>query len=173
MAHKPIINFFVGADIEVEQYELSRSFLFEMLASMFPDAVRIMSNGFLLGRGGRDLIYPTVVNFLLMTVLGISIGAGIAYADEKNSQWFFWVRIIAATMAAVFSVGRVMLNSRKDKKLYIDAESKLKTSREDTHEIEDNKRQSKEQRGYGTFFSKDRESRGQTPRGLAPISPVF
>ncbi len=123
LAKDPIINLFLGANLPVDQYALTDSFLFYILLSLIPDSVRIVSGGIL--RGWGDLLLPTIMSLVLMTVLGVPAGLGLSYLTGDNMVSFMWVRMVAIFLAAGYNVFRFYQHMRNDKQLYQQGEDAL------------------------------------------------
>lgn len=124
LARKPVIELFLGSNISAQQDEMAQSLMLVTLLGLIPDTLRIVSGGIL--RGWGDLLYPTLMSLLLMTVVGVPVGAGISLATEKSILSIMWVRFVTILLSAAFNCYRFYQHNNNDKKLYMDGDNLLK-----------------------------------------------
>ena len=81
------------------------------------EAVRIVSGGIL--RGWQDLLFPTLMNILLMSVVGVTAGWAIGYyRDNESPLPMFWVRLAAIILSAAINCYRFAMHIKSDTQLY-------------------------------------------------------
>ncbi len=110
LGRHPLIKLFIGED---EQFNLAESFLFYTLVGLIPDSIRVISGGIL--RGWEDLLYPTIMSLLLMTVIGIPAGLVSAYLDDENTLFFLFFRIAATFLAATVNTCQFYQHTKEEK----------------------------------------------------------
>lgn len=125
------IPFFTGRSVSAEEYNLSETIMNIGLLGILPDAIRIMSSGLL--RGWQDLIFPTLVYILTVTIAAVSIGTLLSIVVyDNNPQPLFWARSICILLAVVANYYRFFwkhipndLNTYTQGKIAIDLFSAL------------------------------------------------
>lgn len=117
LAKQPICRLFLGSNITLHEEALAESILLWNLIGLLPDALRILSGGIL--RGWGDLLLPTIVSILLMTVVAVPAGGAISYyADDKSPLPLIWARDIAMILSAIINFFRFFQHTRSDNLLY-------------------------------------------------------
>jgi Na+-driven multidrug efflux pump len=112
-ARQPLAKFFLADGTDSDIQKLAETLLWINMVGLIPDAARIVSGGAL--RSGKDIMYPTMVSFLLMIVVGVPAGWGLGKAangDGINSEaaWLFNARNITMCMAAFMVALRCQRN---------------------------------------------------------------
>jgi hypothetical protein len=126
---QPIIELFLGEDLDADENTLANEFIFLNLLGVFPDMVRIISGGIL--RGWGDILFPTLMSILCMTLIGVPAGAGISYARDEDTTYIFWLRIATMTLSALINCGSFVRHIRKDSQLYQEGVAILEGSPEE------------------------------------------
>jgi len=121
LAREPICRLFLGSDISADEEALAEDLLLWNLIGLLPDALRILSGGIL--RGWGDLLLPTIISILLMTVIAIPAGGAYAYyADDENPQSLIWARDISILFSAIVNIIRFLQHTYNDHLLYTHGE---------------------------------------------------
>lgn len=109
-AREPLSKFFLSNETSPEVVELSETLLWANMIGLIPDAVRIVTSGAL--RGWKDIVQPTAISLLTMTVIGVPLGFGAGKAfsgeDSENSEaaWMFYLRDITMFISAIIIAER-------------------------------------------------------------------
>lgn len=111
LAQDSLARYFVSEESD-DTLDLSKFLLWVNMLGLIPDGLRIISGGAL--RGWKDLLYPTVVSFLSMTVVGIPVGYGIGAIDKSETKIIFYIRNITMLFAGIIILNRCRHNIRKD-----------------------------------------------------------
>lgn len=125
LARDLVIGLFLGSQISQEQYQLTSSLLLATLIGLIPDSFRIVSGGIL--RGWGDLLFPTIVSLIMMTVLGVPAGMGITYAVGGSILPIMWARAGSILLSSIFNFYRFYQHIRDDNQLYMDGNQALET----------------------------------------------
>lgn len=116
-ARHPIANLLLKSTATLEQTQLAMEMLEYNLLALLPDAIRVVSGGVL--RGWGELLFPTLSNILVMTVLGVSVAAGLSYYEfDENPLVFFWARIVGIAISAGINCHCFWKRLKDDEQLY-------------------------------------------------------
>lgn len=111
LARKPLSEFFL-ADGTSQELELAENLLWLNMLGLIPDACRIIGAGAL--RGWKDLLYPTIVSFIIMTVIGIPAAYGLGNLLDDETQMMIYVRNITMILSASLILRRCYVNIKDD-----------------------------------------------------------
>jgi len=116
-ARQPITSLFLESTATYQQCQLAESLLGYNLIALIIDSIRVVSGGML--RGWGDLLFPTLVSILVMTIFGVLVAAGISYYEyDEDPLPFFWVRIVAIAASSGINCYRFWGHTKKDEQLY-------------------------------------------------------
>lgn len=137
-ASEPLVKFFLADETESATVELAQTLLCINMLGLIPDAIRIISSGGL--RGWKDILYPTIVSLVMMSVIGSILGFGIgkSFAGDKSyddqTAWMFYFRDISMFIAASIILNRCrsrILTDGKKTASQVNTNSTIKTSVQD------------------------------------------
>lgn len=111
-ARHPIVDLFVPSNSTQITDELAYSLLELNALSLLFDAIRIISGGVL--RGWGDLLYPTLASLIIMSLIGIPMGAGIGYHFDENILPLFILRVITIALSATVNCYRFYRHTKDD-----------------------------------------------------------
>ncbi|HSW80289.1 MAG TPA: MATE family efflux transporter [Candidatus Saccharimonadales bacterium] len=110
---EPLAQFFLPSPIDSEITDAAETLLWINMIGLIPDAIRLVSGGAL--RSWNDILYPTIVGLITMTMLGIMAGWGFSKLfDLDEAESMFWARNIAMAVASCFIVNRCHSQIKKD-----------------------------------------------------------
>lgn len=111
-----IISLYAPANSANEEtFHLANKLLLINCLSLPFDASRNVTAGIL--RGWNDLLFPTVVSLMCMTVIAMPIGVGMGEKYSKSLIPVFLARLIGLIFAAGVNIFRFMEHSKQDKVL--------------------------------------------------------
>ena len=93
---RPLIELTASSTINDSTYHLASSFLDATMLGLFPDALRVINSG--VERGWERVVFPTLVSLLIMTVVGLPAGYGIALLTSP--EFLIYVRDMAMMICA-------------------------------------------------------------------------
>ncbi len=110
-AREPLTAFFLSSDGD---QSLAEDLFTASMLGLIPDALRIIGAGAL--RGWKDLLYPTIVSFVMMTIVGISVAYGIGDAlDQDDGKLMLYIRNISMLVSAAIILKRCHTKIQSDK----------------------------------------------------------
>lgn len=112
LAKNAILDWYIPADEPEAVFKQGSALLLINLLSLLPDANRVIAGGML--RGWNDLLFPTVVSLITMSVMGIPAGAGWGLAEDKDALPLFIMRAITVCLAAFVNSFKVVQHFRDD-----------------------------------------------------------
>jgi len=111
LARKPLADIFLSDTSDTNVHNLAHHVLFFGILGLIPDAMRIVGAGNL--RGWKDLLYPTVVSSIFMTVIGIPVAFGLGKLFSDETSMMFYVRDVSILISGLF-IAKKCYNKVKD-----------------------------------------------------------
>lgn len=128
-ARAPLTKFFSSNDCAQPVLNLAENLLWINMLGLVFDACRIIGAGAL--RGWKDLLYPTVVSFIAMTLVGIPVAFGLGILLGDATKMMIYMRDFSMLISASFILKRCHHNVKKDETTelqgYIDPQPFFKT----------------------------------------------
>lgn len=116
-SREQISSFFLQGETTPDILDLAGLLLEINAISLLPDAIRIVSGGVL--RGWGDLLIPTLASLILMTFIGIPVGASISNrVYDENIIPIFIARTISILLSALYNWGRFNTHDNNDDTAY-------------------------------------------------------
>lgn len=113
-ARRPISTFLLSADSSEELVDLAEYLLCWNVLALVPDSLRIIAAGALRGWGQEELLYPTIISLILMTVIGIPLAYGLGDLFSDEVSMMAYVRLIAIAISSVFIFKRCHSKIKND-----------------------------------------------------------
>lgn len=123
-ARQIIVDYYSPADSDANNKNMAEKLLLINTIGIIPDGVRIVSGSIL--RGCGNLLMPNIVSLVVMSGIGIPVGAAIGLSIEESIIPIFIVRNVAVFVAAsinCYQIWRQFQNEHRIK--YQVAKSKL------------------------------------------------
>jgi Na+-driven multidrug efflux pump len=115
LEREPLTHFFLSSDASEEVKQQAENLLWISMLGLVADSFRIISAGVL--RGWKDLLYPSIVSSIMMTLMGISIGLGLEKEFSNDAELMFYVRDISIVMSSLFIMKRCHSKIKSDEKV--------------------------------------------------------
>lgn len=112
LGREPLSEFFLSKTDE--ELALAENLLWLNMVGLIPDAFRIVGAGAL--RGWKDLLYPTLISFLFMTVIAIPTACGVGAFLGDTSEAMIYARDLAMLVSAIFILKKCHTNIKQDEK---------------------------------------------------------
>jgi Na+-driven multidrug efflux pump len=113
-ARKPLAGVFLKDDNDTSVKSLAENLLWLNMLGMVADSCRIVGAGAL--RGWKDLMHPTLVSFISMTVIAVPIGAYIGKKIDDDSRVIIYARNISMLFSAMVILYRCRVKVSEDAK---------------------------------------------------------
>ncbi len=107
-----IIDWYVPEGSPDSTNSLAKTLLWINAISLIPDAIRIITGGVL--RGWGDLLVPTLISLIIMTVIGVPAGYAVGWKLFENILPLFIARVIALALSAVANCFRMYRHAQRD-----------------------------------------------------------
>lgn len=114
LARKPFTELFLSEDVPEDTLELAETLLWINMLGLIPDSCRIITSGAL--RGWKELLYPTLISFLLMTVIGVPAAYGLSIFWGDESENMVSIRDITILISTLLIFSRSYINVKKDER---------------------------------------------------------
>lgn len=153
LARKPLAEMF-SADKNENALELTQTLLWINAIGLVFDSLRITLSGAL--RGWKDLLVPSVISFVLMTVIGVTVGYGISFGiGHSESEIMLWSRDISIFLTSVLIGVRTFKQIKSDHEQYRLSAQAMKNEAEDLeiNNINFNNKNNSKLSGWYSFFN--------------------
>lgn len=94
-----IIDHYIPKDANNEIKTMAEQLFWVNMLSLIPDSLRITSGGLL--RGWGDLLFPTLMSLMIMSIVGIPLSIGISHFSANPVLTLFIVRNILLLLSAL------------------------------------------------------------------------
>lgn len=111
-ARTPLAGFFLPSNIEPQLITLAEHLLWVNIAGLLPDSIRITTSGAF--RAWDDMLFPTIISTVCMSVVGIPVGYGFGILYNQPTEMMVYLRNITIFLSLLFMLRKSMTHLRRD-----------------------------------------------------------